>query len=206
MRQKRFYSMSDPLPTLARLLAGLVLGLAGLVLALSFVSRFVDVHLLSFGIWDTIEVAITFAIALAAAVSILAGIVLLGVARREQRLNRSDTAVVVLAGTIVAAVALLSVRNFLVHASESGPIAAMESDLRGLWRAESVYFASHQSFTDDLAALDFQSESSVQVVVEMADGIGWRATASSEYSRYTCTLSFQGDAEEARHGGPTCTK
>ena len=201
MRQKRFYSMSNPLPTLARHLAGLVLGLAGLVLALSFVSRFVDV-----GIWDTIEVAITFAIALAAAVSILAGIVLLGVARREQRLNRSDTAVVVLAGTIVAAVALLSVRNFLVHASESGPIAAMESDLRGLWRAESVYFASHQSFTDDLAALDFQSESSVQVVVEMADGIGWRATASSEYSRYTCTLSFQGDAEEARHGGPTCTK
>ena len=199
MRQKRFYSMSNPLPTLARHLAGLVLGLAGLVLALSFVSRFVDV-----GIWDTIEVAITFAIALAAAVSILAGIVLLGVARREQRLNRSDTAVVVLAGTIVAAVALLSVRNFLVHASESGPIAAMESDLRGLWRAESVYFASHQSFTDDLAALDFQSESSVQVVVEMADGIGWRATASSEYSRYTCTLSFQVDAEEAR--GPACTK
>ena len=219
MRQKRSHSVSDRLLTVVRLLAGLlapVLVLAGLVLALSFVWLFVNVLLLSFGGWGTIEVAITFAMALAAAGSIRAGIVLLGVARgvhisvkvdlaRGQRLNRSDTAVV-LAGPIVAAVALLGVMNFLAGIREHGRIAGMKSDLRGLAGAEREYFDSHQRFTDDLAALDFQSGPSVQVVVQMADSIGWRATASAEDSRYTCSLSFRGGAEEASPRQLTCTK
>ncbi len=208
MRQKRSHSVSDRLLTVVRLLAGLlapVLVLAGLVLALSFVWLFVNVLLLSFGGWGTIEVAITFAMALAAAGSIRAGIVLLGVARWGQRLNRSDTAVV-LAGPIVAAVALLGVMNFLNRISEHGRIAGMESRLRGLAGAEREYFDSHQRFTDDLAALDFQSGPSVQVVVQMADSIGWRATASAEDSRYTCSLSFRGGAEEASPRQLTCTK
>lgn len=199
----RITLQSDRLRTVAHLLAGLlapVLVLAGLVLALSFGWLFV---MFVFGGADTIEWVITFAIALAAAGSIRAGIIVL-VARRGQRLNRSDTAVV-LAGPIAAAVALLFVMNVLARFGEHGRIAGMESDLRGLAGAEREYFASHQRFTDDLAALDFQSGPSVQVVVQMADSIGWRATASSENSGYTCTVSFRRGAEEASPRQLTCT-
>ena len=87
--------------------------------------------------------------------------------------------------------------------------AMMVDDLQRLVEAQEQYYATHNVYTGDLTALDsglWSPSPDVEVFVEMADSLAWRARAGHSGTTRRCDVSAQrfGPVGEALVNGPSC--
>jgi len=80
---------------------------------------------------------------------------------------------------------------------EKAYVATMKSDLRNLATAEESFFYDSTTYyggaVPNLTVLPYSPSAGVTITITVANGMGWAATAASQYTPSTCAV-FYGSA------------
>ena len=97
--------------------------------------------------------------------------------------------VVVIIG-ILAAIAVPKFSN----TKEKALVATMKSDLRNMAATEEGYFSNNDTYTTNLASMNFTPSQGVVVTVTSAHLTGWAANTSDVATSKTCRVGFGADS------------
>ncbi len=120
--------------------------------------------------------------------------------RRNEGFTLIELLIVVVIIGILAAIAIPR----FAGTKEKAFDAAAKSDLRNAMTAQEAFFADNQSYTSDVAELEWQASQGVTLTINSADGTGYDMTAGHSSSGSSwCVATDVG--EICKVGDADCT-
>ena len=94
---------------------------------------------------------------------------------------------------IIGILAAIAIPKF-ASTKEKAYLASEKSDLRNMATSEEAYFSGNQTYTTDQSAMNFTTSQGVTISGMVANGQGWKGTASHSATTKKCYAGFGSQA------------